>query len=97
MKSILINYSGSGIKTLRIMAWIILATSVLSFFVFITKCIGYGDHTFEFLTAIGSLVFGISFLLPSLVLATIAENALYQKSKLIAECRENEIDIKIEN
>ena len=96
MKKVYVKFSGSGVKTLRALSWIIFSISEFSAVMFLTNTAGYGNHFADFTYSISCFLFGIIFLVTSLVIAAIGENAVYQKAKLLAELGESETEIIIE-
>jgi len=94
MKKILINYSGSGIKTLRFLGWILFLSSFISSIIILSNYSSYGSEKYNVYYAIASILLGFTYLCISLVLATIAENSLFQKAKLNFDLIENEIEIE---
>lgn len=84
-----INYSESGVKTLRGASVLFLLSSIVSSLMLIpqwqTKTEGYSfvTHTNWGMIALSSMIFiaGIFTYAVGLAIATIAENSLYQKQK----------------
>jgi hypothetical protein len=83
-----INYKGSGIKTTRLTADILFFLCILSAIGFIMATAGTEDPLFLLYAAL-SLVAGFIFFGSLRALATIAENSLIQRTKVLIELKNN--------
>lgn len=95
MKKITIDYSGSGIKGLRVVANVTLYLSIALAVLMIVEYfawIFFEDYLLLALMAPVVLLFGVINFFVLQAFATIAENSLYQKAKLEADIVEQEAE-----
>ncbi|MDR0830036.1 MAG: hypothetical protein LBN95_08000 [Prevotellaceae bacterium] len=97
MKNLTVNLAGTGVKGLRVMSYIMFI--LLIFTAFVSFFAGIEDEMSIVLmlyVPVASIWFGLINLFVLQALATIAENAKIQKTKLEQELIDNELSLIIE-
>jgi len=94
MKELIIDYSGTGIKSLRIISTVVLIAGLVAAFIFVAVGSSEEEPTL-YIYSVVSAIFGVIHFAALRALATIAENSLYQKTRLEMELQEKEVSIVI--